>query len=270
MERYTLDATRRTLTGKKVAQLRREGKLPAVLYGRSMKAPIPVTFDSNQASKALRHITYSSLIKVNLEGEEHNTLVRDFQIDTLRGDLTHVDFLVVSLTEKVKAEVGILMEGKAPVIANLGGLLVPGLERVDVEALPQDLPEHFTVDVSNLANFGDAVFVRDLVVPANVTVLTDPDELLVVASAPVAEIVEEVAAVTAPVEGEVPAEGAVPGAEGTVPGAEGAAPATAGAAPAAASVAAPIAAAPKGGKEKGAKPRVDKEKKAREKGGRGR
>ncbi len=269
MERYTLEATRRTLTGKKVAQLRREGKLPAVLYGRSMKAPIPVTFDSSQASKALRHITYSSLILVKLEGEEHNTLVRDFQIDTLRGDLTHVDFLVVSLTEKVKAEVGILMEGKAPVIANLGGLLVPGLERVDVEALPQDLPEHFTVDVSNLANFGDALFVRDLIVPANVIVLTDPDELLVVASAPVAEIVEEVAAVTAPVEGEVPAEGTVP-AEGAVPGAEGAAPA-AGVAPAAgaAFAAAPVAPAPKG-KEKAPKPRVDREKKAREKGGRGR
>jgi large subunit ribosomal protein L25 len=269
MERYTLDATRRTLTGKKVAQLRRDGKLPAVLYGRSMKAPVPVTFDRTQASKALRHITYSSLIKIKLEGEEHNTLVRDFQIDTLRGDLTHVDFLVVSLTEKVKTEVGIVMEGKAPVIANLGGLLVPGLERVDVEALPQDLPEHFTVDVSNLANFGDALFVRDLIVPANVTVLTDPDELLVVASAPVAEIVEEVAAVTAPVEGEVPAEGAAP-AEGAVPGAEGTAPA-ASAAPAAAGAApAPVATAPAGKKEKAAKPRINKEKKAREKEGRGR
>jgi len=263
MERYTLQANRRTLTGKKVGQLRRQGKLPAVLYGRSMKEPIPVTLDRSEASKALRHITYSSLILVNLEGEEHNTLVRDFQIDTLRGDLTHVDFLVVSLTEKVKAEVGIVMEGKAPVIANLGGLLVPGLERVEVESLPQDLPEHFTVDVSNLANFGDAIFVRDLTVPANVTVLTNPDELLVVASAPVAEIVEEVVAVTAPVEGAVPAEGAVLG-EGAVPGAEGVAPAAAGAPVAAATPSAPTT------KEKGAKPRVDKEKKAREKGGRGR
>lgn len=261
MERYTLQANRRTLTGKKVGQLRRQGKLPAVLYGRSMKEPIPVTLDRSETSKALRHITYSSLILVNLDGEEHNTLVRDFQIDTLRGDLTHVDFLVVSLTEKVKAEVGIVMDGKAPVIANLGGLLVPGLERVEVESLPQDLPEHFTVDVSNLANFGDAIFVRDLIVPENVTVLTNPDELLVVASAPVAEIVEEAVAVTAPVEGAVPAEGAAP-AEG-VAGAEGAAPAAA--APAAAAApSAPIS------KDKAAKPRVDKEKKAREKGGRGR
>ncbi|MEX1071279.1 MAG: 50S ribosomal protein L25, partial [Anaerolineales bacterium] len=210
-QRFTLHATRRTLTGKKVAQLRREGKLPAVLYGRSLKEPIPVAMDSNEASNALKHITYSSLILVNLEGEEHNTLVRDFQVDTLRGGLNHVDFLVVSLTEKVKAEVSILMEGKAPVIANMGGLLVSGLERVVVESLPQNLPEHFVVDVSGLANFGDSVHVRDLNVPADVTILTDLDELLVVAAAPVTEIVEEVAPAA------VLPEGAVPGEEGAAP-----------------------------------------------------
>jgi large subunit ribosomal protein L25 len=227
MERYTLQAKRRTRVGKKVGQLRREGKLPAVLYGRHMEKPIAITLDNIETSKALRHITYSSLILVNLEGEEHNALVRDFQIDTIRGNLTHVDFLVVSLTEKVRAEVGITMEGKAPVIANLGGLLVTGLERVDVESLPQDLPEHFTVDVSSLANFGDAIYVRDLVVPANVTVLSDPDELLIVATAPVTELVETVAPTAAAAEGEAAAEGAV-GAEGAAPAAEGAAPAAGG------------------------------------------
>jgi len=230
MERLTLQANRRTQTGKKVKQLRQQGKLPAVLYGRSLKQPVPVTLDRIEASKALRQIGYSTLILVNLEGEEHNTLVRDFQVDVIRGDLTHVDFLVVSLTEKVRAEVSIVVEGKAPVIANLGGLLVTGLERVEVESLPQDLPEHFSVDVSNLANFGDAVHVRDLIVPANVIVLTDSEELLVVAAAPVAEIVEEVVPAAVVAEGEaVSAEGAVP-AEGAAPGAEGAAPA--GAAPA--------------------------------------
>src|SRR3972149_50329 len=122
MERLTLQATRREQTGKKVQQLRRAGKLPAVLYGRSLKQPVPVTLDRIEASKALRKIGYSTLILVNLDGEEHNTLVRDFQVDVIRGDLTHVDFLVVSLTEKVRAEVSIVVEGKAPVIANLGRL----------------------------------------------------------------------------------------------------------------------------------------------------
>jgi large subunit ribosomal protein L25 len=223
-QRFTLQATRRTLTGKKVSQLRRDGKLPAVLYGRSLKEPIAVAMDRKEASNALKHITYSSLILVNLEGEEHTTLVRDFQVDTLHGGLNHVDFLVVSLTEKVKAEVSILMEGKAPVIANMGGLLVAGLERVMVESLPQDLPEHFVVDVSTLANFGDSIHVRDLNVPTDVTIITDLDELLFVAAAPVTEIVEEAAPAA------VTAEGAVAGAEGAAP-AEGEA--AAGAAPAA-------------------------------------
>jgi large subunit ribosomal protein L25 len=179
--------------------------------------------------------------------------------------LTHVDFLVVSLTEKVKAEVRVIMEGKAPAVITAGGLLVPGLERIEVESLPQDLPEHFVVDVSNLVDFGDAIFVRDLVVPENVTILSDLDELIVVAAAPVTEIVEEVAVAA------VLPEGVEPGAEGVVPAeGEAAAPGAAPAAGAAPSAAAPTAAAPSTApaKEKGGKARVDKEKK--QKGGRGR
>jgi large subunit ribosomal protein L25 len=217
MERLTLQAKRRSLTGKKVSQLRTAGLTPAILYGRSLKEPIPVSMDRIELSKVLRKSTYSSLITVTVDGEEHNTLVRDFQIDHLKGDLSHVDFLVVSLTEKVRAAVSITMEGKSPAVVTSGGLLVTGLERIEVESLPQDLPEHFVVDVSNLVDFGDAIFVRDLIVPANVTVLSEPDELLFVATAPVAEI-EEIAPVVAegalPVEGAVPAEGAAPGAEG--------------------------------------------------------
>jgi large subunit ribosomal protein L25 len=194
------------------------------LYGRHVKEPIAITLDRGETSKILKKLTYSSLILLNLDGEEHNALVRDFQVDTILGDLTHVDFLVVSLTETVRAEVRVLLEGKAPVIANLGGLLVNGLERVEVESLPQDLPEHFRLDVSNLANFGDALYVRDLAVPANVTVLSDSDELLVVATAPVTEVVETGAPTAVAAEGATPAEGTAP-AEGAAPAAGAAAPA---------------------------------------------
>lgn len=187
MERFTLKASKRDVVGKKVAQLRREGKLPAVLYGRHVDKPIAVTLDRGETSKVMKRINYSSLVLIDLDGEEHNVLVRDFQVDAILRELTHVDFLVVSLTETVRAEVSVVLEGKAPVIANLGGLLVNGLEHVEVEALPQDLPERFIVDVSGLENFGEGIFVRDLVVPANVTVLSDPDELLVVANAPATE-----------------------------------------------------------------------------------
>lgn len=208
MERFILEATRRTLTGKKVSQLRREGKTPAVLYGRTLEKPIAITLDRRELAKVLRKASFSSLITINVDGEEHSTLVRDFQTDKILDDLTHVDFLAVSLTETVRTEVRVVMEGKAPVVTNLNGLLVSGLESVQVESLPQDLPDHFVVDVSNLVEYGDAIFVRDLVAPANVTILTDPDELIVIGSAPA---VEEAAATG---EGLAPAaeEGAAPAA----------------------------------------------------------
>lgn len=266
MEKFTLEATRRTVIGKKVNRLRAAGQTPAILYGRSLKEPIPVALDQTELSKVLRKTSYSSLITVKLDGEDHNTLIRDFEIDKLRGHLIHVDFLVVSLTEKVRAQVKVIMEGKAPAVVTNGGLLVQGLERIEVESLPQDLPENFIIDVSNLVDFGDAIFVRDLDLPANVTILSGGDELLVVATAPVSEIVEE--ALPAAVQ----PEGVVPGAEG-VPAegeaAAGAAAPAAGAAPtaAAAPAAAPTTAAAPSKKEKGVKARVDKEK---GKGGRGR
>lgn len=187
MERVSLKASRRALVGKKVATLRRQGKLPAVLYGRHVDKPIAITLDRGDTSKLFKRINYSTLIQIDLDGEEHNALVRDFQVDAIQRELTHVDFLAVSLTETVRAEIRVVLDGKAPAIATLGGLLVNGLEYVEVEALPQDLPDHFLVDVSSLENFGDGIFVRDLVVPANVTVISDADELVVVASAPVAD-----------------------------------------------------------------------------------
>lgn len=187
MEGFNLKATKRTLTGKKVSQLRVQGKTPAIIYGRTVEKPIAITLDRLELAKVLRKASYSSLISIDLEGEKYSALVRDFQMDKIRGDLTHVDFLAVSLTEKVRTEVRILLEGKAPVVSNLNGLLVTGLESVEVESLPQDLPEHFVVDVSTLVEYGDTIFVRDLVAPPNVEILSDPEELIVVGSAPAVE-----------------------------------------------------------------------------------
>ncbi|MCW5878741.1 MAG: 50S ribosomal protein L25 [Anaerolineales bacterium] len=187
MEDFYVKATRRTLTGKKVNQLRTQGKTPAIIYGRTVEKPIAITLDRLDLAKVLRKASYSSLITIDLEGEKYSALVRDFQMDKILGDLTHVDFLAVSLTDKVRTEVRIILEGKAPVVTNLNGMLVTGLETVEVESLPQDLPDHFVVDVSTLAEYGDTIFVRDLVAPANVEILSDPDELIVVSAAPAVE-----------------------------------------------------------------------------------
>lgn len=191
MERITLKASKRNRIGKEVKHLRYEGKLPAILYGKSVKDPIPVTLDGPETSKALKKISYSTLVNIELDGEEHMTLVRDFQVDPIYGELQHVDFLVVSLTEKVRAYVTVQVEGVAPIIAAEGGLLVTGLEQIEIESLPQDLPEHLTIDVSGLESFGDALYVRDVVLPPSAELLSDPDDLLVVATAPQDEVIEE-------------------------------------------------------------------------------
>ncbi len=191
MDQIKLSATKRNRFGKKVAILRREDKVPAILYGKSIEAPIAVTLDLAETSKALREASLSTLITVDVEGEEHTTLVRDYQIDFIRGTLQHVDFMVVSLTEKVRASVAVVVEGIAPIIEEEGGLLVTGLEQVEVESLPQDLPERFVIDASELESFGSTLLVRDLTVPENVVILSDEEELLVVATAPAVEEVEE-------------------------------------------------------------------------------
>jgi large subunit ribosomal protein L25 len=227
MDQIKLDATQRNRIGKKVAFLRKEGKLPAILYGKSIEKPIPITLDAAKTSKALREASSSSLIVVAVDGEDHTTLVRDYQIDFVRGDLQHVDFLVVSLTEMVRASVSVIVEGEAPIIKEEGGLLVTGLEQVEVESLPQNLPERFLVDVSQLESFGSTLQVSDLVVPADVTILSDPDELLVVATAPAVEEIEEeivdeelLAEGEEGVEGEEAPEGTEEGGEETPPDSE--------------------------------------------------
>lgn len=190
MDKIELSASKRNRIGKQVKYLRREGKLPAILYGKSIDEPIPVTLDNPETSKVLRQISSSTLVTIDVDGEEHMTLVRDFQVDPIYGTLQHVDFLVVSLTEKVSTMITVQVEGIAPIIEAEGGLLVTGLEQIEIQALPQDLPGHLTVDVSSLEAFGDTLYVRDVPLPPGVELLTDPDELLIVATAPQDEVIE--------------------------------------------------------------------------------
>ena len=196
MDKVVLNATKRNVTGKHVATLRRQGKLPGVMYGYNV-APTAITLDLREATNILSKLTGSSLVTVNLEGQEHATLVREKQRNYIRGEIIHVDFQVVSLTEKIRTDVSIVLIGESPAVKDMNALVVAGIEAIEVECLPQDLPERFSVDISNLVNVGDSIYLKDISIPANVTLLTDPNELIAVISAVKEEVVEEVA----PVEG---------------------------------------------------------------------
>lgn len=190
MEKLVIQATRRSVTGKKVGALRRDGKLPGVLYGYQIEST-PILMELREASRVLAHASSSQLITINLDGKEFATLVREKQRDFIKGTLLHVDFQVVSLTEKIRTSVGIELSGTSPAVKDYNGVVVQELDEVEVEALPQDLPDKFVVDISGLTKIGDAVFVRDLNVPSSIEVLNEPDEVVVIITGAAPEISEE-------------------------------------------------------------------------------
>lgn len=196
MEKIVLQANRREIVGKQVKQLRRQGRLPAVLYGKNFE-PISVTLDFRESNRILPGITASHLITVEVDGDQHNVLVREKQFHPVLGKLIHIDFMVVSLTEKLRANVSIQLDGESPAVRDLDGILVSGIEEIEVECLPQDLPERIVVDVSSLMEFGSAIHVRDIKLSDSIRVLTDLDEMVAVITAPEAEeevvVAEEVA-----------------------------------------------------------------------------
>lgn len=191
-----LKATHRTVTGKQVKALRRQGVLPAVIYGHTVE-PISISLDQHEATIQLAGISSSTIVTIDVEGQEHTALVREKQRDYVKNRLIHVDFQVVSLTEKIRTAVHIEIMGTSPAVKDFNAVIVHNVNQVEVEALPRDLPERFIVDISKLAAIGDAVYVRDLEVSSAVAILTDPDEIIVHATGAAAEEVEEVTAETA-------------------------------------------------------------------------
>lgn len=190
MEEIVLKATRRQVIGKQVKALRRAGGLPGILYGRKLE-PIPVTMDARESNRIIPTITSSQLISIDLDGDQHSALVREKQYNPITGILVHVDFNVVSLTERLRAMVTLQLEGEAPAVEDYDGVLVTGTEEVEVECLPRDLPERILVDISGLLQIGDAIHVRDLQLPPNVEMLSDLDEMIVLVTAPEVEEIEE-------------------------------------------------------------------------------
>jgi large subunit ribosomal protein L25 len=190
MDKVVIQATPRTVIGKQVRALRREGLLPAVLYGPHLQ-PIIISMDAHTSSRTLKKMTASSLVTIELEGKEYPALVREKQRNFITNNLLHVDFQVVSMTETLRTKVGVQLIGEAPVIDAFDAIIINGLEELEVECLPQDLPERIVVDISTLANVGDAIYVRDIKVSGKVEILDDMDEMIVLAASTYEEEVEE-------------------------------------------------------------------------------
>jgi len=182
MEKVVLKAKKRTVTGKQVSTLRRAGELPAVLYGHNIET-VSISLEAHSAGLAIPKLTSSSIVNIELDGKLIPALVREKQKNYIRNELIHVDFQAVSLTEKINAAVTIQFHGVSPAVKDYNAIVVHNMNSLDVEALPNDLPERVEVDLSTLVNVGDTIHVRDLALPEAVTVWNDPDMIVAVATA---------------------------------------------------------------------------------------
>lgn len=192
MEVVTLNANVRKTIRKQVKALRRQGFLPAVMYGAGVE-PLPLELDEKVASRVLSNVGRSTLIDLQVGKDTHKVLVREFQRDVIRRNILHVDFLVVAMDVVISAVVPVVLVGEAPAMEELGGIVVSGLNEIEVEALPSDLPEQVTVDIESLVSMNDVITAGDLVLGERVVLVTDPDETIANVIAQMAEeVVEEV------------------------------------------------------------------------------
>lgn len=184
MEALELKAEVRAIKKSQVKQLRRQGVVPAVLYGKET-TPVLLQFDHKELQKVLREAGTHQLISLQV-GQDAPTLslAREIQRDALDHSYLHVDFYAVKMGEKLTAQVPLEFVGAAPAVANLGGILTQNLDEVEVECLPSDLVSSIQVNLSGLEHLNDAITVGDLQVPATITILTDADVLVAKIEAP--------------------------------------------------------------------------------------
>ena len=178
-----LTVSPREVLGKKVKRLRREGIIPANVYGRALdSAAIQVVRDD--LVRVIRSAGRNEIIYLRLDGEDPRpTFVRQIQRNPVTDAILHVDFYQISLAEKVRMEVPLALVGTAPAEQTYGGTLLHSLDSITVEGLPTDIPSVIEVDVSGLEEIDAAIHVGELSVSGEVTVLSDP-EMVVAKIAP--------------------------------------------------------------------------------------
>jgi large subunit ribosomal protein L25 len=213
--RPTLAAAPREVTGKAVKKLRSAGRLPAVVYGHGVDSE-SVTLDAHEFDLLRRHVGPNALIDLSVDGKKANpALIQGVQIHPVNRRPLHADLFLVRMTEELTVDVPLVAVGESSAVTQLNGTLLHPTESVRVKALPDHLPQSIEYTIDSLVDFDATIHVRDLAIPEDVTLLTDPDEIIAKVQAPRIEVEEE------PVveEGEEGEEGeAAEGAEGAAEG----------------------------------------------------
>ncbi len=178
-EQITLAAQPRSLFGKQSKRLRREGWAPGIIYGRNFD-PVPLQFEERALKRLLAEVGGSQLVAINI-GEKDQTemaLVRDVQRDPIRQNVLHVDFYRVDMSERLTTEIPLELLGEPAIVEKNEGILLLGVASIEVECLPGDLVNALEVDLTELEEINDAMYVHDLAIPSGIDLLSDPDEMI--------------------------------------------------------------------------------------------
>lgn len=184
MEALELKAEAREARGHSVKELRRQGLVPAVIYGRGVDTE-QVQIDAKTLQRVLSVAGTHQLISLQVgQSRPRLALAKEIQRDPVKRHYLHVDFYAVKMDEKVKAQIPIVLKGEAPAVEEQDGIVTQGLDELEIECLPSDLVNSIEVDISVLVNLNDSLTVADLKVPETITILSDPDSMVVKIEAP--------------------------------------------------------------------------------------
>lgn len=177
-----LQTENREVFGKKLESFRKKGKLPAVLYGPKEKSQ-PLFISSKDFKKIWADAGESTVIQLNLGKSKKEVLIQDVAMDPVKDEPIHVDFYAVLMDRPIQASIPLVFEGESPAIKT-GGILVKVTHEIEVEALPKNLPHELVVNISSLANFGDRILAKDIVLENGVKLVGASDEVIALMEAP--------------------------------------------------------------------------------------
>jgi large subunit ribosomal protein L25 len=182
--RPTLAAEPRAVTGKKVAAIRREGRLPAVVYGHGVDSE-NVSIDAHEFDLLRRHAGQNALIDLSVHGKSSRpVLVHGVQVHPVNRRPLHVDLFLVRMTEELIVDVRLVATGLSQAVERDGGTLLHPIENVRIKALPDHLPQSIEYSIDTLDDFDAVIKVSDLTIPDDVTLMTDADEIVAKVQAP--------------------------------------------------------------------------------------
>jgi large subunit ribosomal protein L25 len=197
MSTATLSATLRSDSGKGAARkLRRAGSVPAVIYGHK-REPMSLSVPTRELERLLERVAAeTTVVELSIDGKVSRTLIREIQKHPFKKQLVHIDFQELVAGEQITVNVPLVIVGTSIGVRSFAGILDQTMRELEVTVDPSAIPNHIDVDVSAL-NIGDSIHVRDLKIPAGVTVLTDTDASVVVVAAPKVNATDAAAAAAA-------------------------------------------------------------------------